>query len=284
LLAGDSARVIGTGILGLALVAVVAAGSGAFRSDAAIASGVSRWLDAAIVTTAIVAFAVGLGVTCYAIASARVSRQETMRDRRRRRTTAATACLALLLGLLGLLAVLRRKPLEGQPIRLPDVGRRGADDVVGVARDARPGIQWTLVLAFLVVFAVAAIATWFVYRRRRTFAREDRGAPVNPVGEAAALSLAAVESEPDPRRAVVLAYTRMEWSLSASGIPRMAWETPFEYLDRVFELLGAPSAPAATLTALYERARFGHHPVTIEMRDAAVAALVEISVDLLVVV
>jgi hypothetical protein len=277
-LAGDTARVIGTGILGLALVATVAAGSGAFRSDAVIASGVSPWFDAAIVTTAIVAFAVSLGVTLYAMASARVSRRETMRDRLHRRTTAATASLVLLLGLL---VVLKRKPLEGQNIGPIDAGFGGrAEEVVGGAGEARPGIQWTLVLAFLVVFAVAAIVTWLVYRRRRTLAHDDGGTPVNPVGQAAALSLAAVESESDPRRAVVLAYTRMEWSLSTSGIPRMAWETPFEYLERVFALLGAPSSPVSTLTALYERAKFGHHPVTIEMRDAAVAALVEISADL----
>jgi hypothetical protein len=30
---------------------------------------------------------------------------------------------------------------------------------------------------------------------------------------------------------------------------------------------------AATLTDLYERAKFGHHPVTVAMRDAAVRAL-----------
>jgi hypothetical protein len=57
------------------------------------------------------------------------------------------------------------------------------------------------------------------------------------------------------------------------GEPRAAWETPREYLSRVFADLGPSVAAAATLTELYEEAHFADHQVAAAMRERAIEAL-----------
>jgi hypothetical protein len=89
-------------------------------------------------------------------------------------------------------------------------------------------------------------------------------------------SLDAIAEEADPRRAVILAYVRMEETLGEQGVPRAVWETPREYLARVFADLGPRAAAAARLTELYEEAHFADHRVAEEMRRAAQESLLEL--------
>jgi len=90
--------------------------------------------------------------------------------------------------------------------------------------------------------------------------------------------------EPDPRRAVIAAYARMEGSLGAYGLPRRPWEAPLEYLARVLtELTGSGSA-ARRLTRLFERAKFSEHSIDAAMKEDAIEAVGAVREDLRVLI
>jgi hypothetical protein len=149
-------------------------------------------------------------------------------------------------------------------------------------------------LAVMVGIAVAQL----VAERRR------RGPPRSPAERLVELlddTLEDLEREPDPRRAVIAAWARMERGLAAAGLPRHPAEAPFEYAARVLESALAPtdrgtpsgfpgplptdrgtpsgfpgplrSASVHRLTGLFERAKFSRHPVGQDDRDQAIDAL-----------
>jgi hypothetical protein len=82
-----------------------------------------------------------------------------------------------------------------------------------------------------------------------------------------------LEHDPDPRRAVIAAWARMERGLAAAGLPRRPSEAPFEYAARVLETAMARPASVHRLTGLFERAKFSRHAIGPADRDEAVAAL-----------
>jgi hypothetical protein len=98
--------------------------------------------------------------------------------------------------------------------------------------------------------------------------------------EAVEESLEELEAEPDPRRAVIAAYARMERSLERVGLPRARHEAAFEYLGRLLGLLGAPAAPVRRLTDLYQVAKFSEHPIDEAMKRQAIDALSELRDEL----
>jgi hypothetical protein len=124
--------------------------------------------------------------------------------------------------------------------------------------------------AALLVLAPAAV----VVRRRR--ARRERRAMVPDaaaqVSSGLRRSLADLESEPDPRRAVQRAYARMEESLGEVELSRVPDETPTEFTARVLRVLGASAAAASDLTGLFEIARFSDHSMDEHDRRRAIAA------------
>jgi hypothetical protein len=75
-----------------------------------------------------------------------------------------------------------------------------------------------------------------------------------------------------PVDAIRAAYAAARRSLASIGVAARAPETPYEYLDRVRADAPAFARPIATLTRLFELARFSHHPVTAEMKADAIAA------------
>lgn len=87
--------------------------------------------------------------------------------------------------------------------------------------------------------------------------------------------------EPDPRRAIVLAYRRFGMLMARRGLRRADHETVFEYCDRV---AAAPveqiRRPTSALTALFSAARYGNDPPSREDRIAAIAQLNVISKEL----
>ncbi|MFL5879892.1 MAG: DUF4129 domain-containing protein, partial [Actinomycetota bacterium] len=89
-------------------------------------------------------------------------------------------------------------------------------------------------LAVMVGIAVAQL----VAERRR------RGPPRSPAERLVELlddTLEDLEREPDPRRAVIAAWARMERGLAAAGLPRHPAEAPFEYAARDLESALAPT-------------------------------------------
>ena len=65
----------------------------------------------------------------------------------------------------------------------------------------------------------------------------------------------------DPRAAVIAAYARMEQVLAERQLGRRTPEAPREYLSRVLRERGMPARSLATLTALFEEARFSRHVI-----------------------
>jgi Domain of unknown function (DUF4129) len=136
----------------------------------------------------------------------------------------------------------------------------------------------------LVVAGVAAAAMVTIVVAQLAADRRRRRPPPTPAERLVELlddTLEDLEREPDPRRAVIGAWARMERGLAAAGLPRQPAEAPFEYAARVLEsALGVELGQAGLrptsvhrLTQLFERAKFSHHRIDLADRDEAVAAL-----------
>ena len=134
-----------------------------------------------------------------------------------------------------------------------------------------PRVIWPLAAGIAGVIA-AAIAIAVILERRRD--RSD-GLTSEQLQELRAALDEAIEDlrrDPDPRRAVVAAYARMEQALTVYGLPRKPSEAPYEYLRRVGRELEAEE-PVAALTELFEVAKFSEHSVDEGMRGRAIDAL-----------
>ena len=140
-------------------------------------------------------------------------------------------------------------------------------------------------LPFLVVgsvvfaFGVAVVGTAVVTRRRRSGLLPRAGAAAVVAGALGDM-IAELRAERDPRRAVIRAYSGMERTLGARGLPRHAYEAPFEYLERILTGVQASAHSVGRLTNLFERARFSEHTIDSEMKDEAISALVALRSEL----
>jgi hypothetical protein len=156
---------------------------------------------------------------------------------------------------------------------------------------ADPGPMPLLVAGAAVVAMVTFVVAWVLADRRR------RGPPRTAAERLVELlddTLDDLEHDPDPRRAVIAAWARMERGLAAAGLPRRPAEAPFEYVGRVLGAEGsgepqggapvgrAPVRPEHVhrLTSLFERAKFSRHTIDQAMREEAVAALRAVRGDL----
>jgi Domain of unknown function (DUF4129) len=138
-----------------------------------------------------------------------------------------------------------------------------------------PPIDWVVVLAVFGVAFVgfAAAARMLVHSnkavRREVEAREALAAILDD-------TLDDLRAEPDPRKAVIACYSRMERSLASYGLPRRPFEAPEEYLVRVLEELQSGSPAARRLTRLFERAKFSEHSIDDSMKEEAIDAVSEL--------
>jgi hypothetical protein len=141
----------------------------------------------------------------------------------------------------------------------------------------RPRFVWPLAAGIGGVIA-AGIALAIILERRR--GRSDELTPEQLRELRAALDEAIedLRRDPDPRRAVVAAYARMEQALTVYGLPRKPSEAPYEYLRRVGRELEAEE-PVAELTELFEVAKFSQHSVDEGMRGRAIDALTAVRRD-----
>jgi Domain of unknown function (DUF4129) len=141
-----------------------------------------------------------------------------------------------------------------------------------------PSFLWGPAIALGAVGVVAAAYLRAKGRVRRRDA--DEASDEALADELAALlddTLDDLRAEPDPRRAVIAAYARMERALSAYGLPRHPFEAPLEFLERASPEL-RERHPAGLrlvfeLSHLFERAKFSHHAVDEEMKADAIASL-----------
>jgi hypothetical protein len=129
-------------------------------------------------------------------------------------------------------------------------------------------LPWTL----LGIVAVAVLlGVWVALRRSRAPTDESQGTPAPRAAVEAAIS--ALDSTRDPRQAVIAAYAAMERTFAARDLGRLAPEAPREYLTRVLTVSAAPADQAATITRLFEEARFSTHPIPETARTRTLAAL-----------
>jgi len=115
-------------------------------------------------------------------------------------------------------------------------------------------------------------------RRQRAVPEEDAQA-----GHLVALlddSLEDLRRDPDPRRAVIATYARMERGLAARGVNRDPADTPLEYLSHILAAHRVSELAASRLTELFEQAKFSDHVIDEEIRREAIAALEAVKAEL----
>jgi Domain of unknown function (DUF4129) len=134
----------------------------------------------------------------------------------------------------------------------------------------------TLAVAVIVavgIVVIAAAALVIARRRRRPEMVPRAARPERELATALDWSLDDLRREPDPRRAVIAAYARMEGLLGEHGVRRHRWEAPLEYLRRARDRLRGGEMPIGELTDLFHEARFSPHSVGEPERARAVAVL-----------
>jgi hypothetical protein len=142
---------------------------------------------------------------------------------------------------------------------------------------AAPGFAWTLfILAALVGLGMVGGAVWVLFGDRIerwwygiTYVEEARRALLNAVE----IGLDDLLREPDPRRAVIVCYRRLEQVLEQHGLSRAPWQTPVEYVHVALQRFRLPAARLHGLTTLFELAKFSAHVLGEREKQTAVEAL-----------
>lgn len=253
-----------------ALVGAVALASGEGLAGAASGGkGGSGHFPTALVEVLLAVGAVGGAFILLGALAERRGNPELGGSRRRGHRWAALAPFLLLVLMA---AILELAPRRKRP--------RAASLGVGASHLHTFGPVHTTPLNFewwpLLLLAVAALA-WIAGRRllrQRPAAAVDPGETA-PVGLAEAIddSLDDLVAEPDPRRAIVAAYARLERELGRLGLGRRPGETPRELLARLLATVPRSDDGIDELTALFEEARFSTHPIGESERHRAIELL-----------
>jgi hypothetical protein len=207
---------------------------------------------------------------------------------RRRRPLETLLTVVLLIGVGSLMA---RRLAGHNPIVPPAAPEQvfGGDPLgqTTTSPDAvvyKPEFAWAPAIV-TVALILLAIGAWWYGRRSRKRARGElvrEGGLAIDFAAAVDESLDDLRAEPDPRRAVIAAYARLERVMASHRLPRRPAEAPLEYLSRMLDDLSVRPEAARRLTNLFERAKFSQHEVGMEMKEEAISALETVRDDLLV--
>jgi len=282
---GRKALLPALGVL-LALVVVAIAARGSIPAGTGGARGPSDALYDILFTLYLLMFVGAAAAIVYLLVLRRRIGAQGGALVRRRGPLETVLSLVLLIGAGSLLArklATYERPAPPEPTEAigrgnPPVGTTSPDAVAYEPEIGAPAI----VTATLVLLAVAA--WWFSGRARRRARGELDRDDLLATELAAAVdeSLDDLRAEPDPRRAVIAAYARLERVLAAHRLPRRPAEAPLEYLARMLDDLSVSPDAARRLTDLFERAKFSQHAVGTEMKEDAISALETVRDDLLV--
>jgi len=174
-----------------------------------------------------------------------------------------------------------------KPLRLPALPRvKGTPKAhVGGAGNGHPlhiplgPILYGLLIAALVAAVVVSI--WWSSRLRRPAAPLIiKDVDTEELEAAVAEGRAALQEIDDARAAIIACYVAMERSLADRGTARDAADTPDELLARAVAAGIVRGTAAGKLTSLFYEARFSTHPLSASQREAARAALDDISAEL----
>ena len=149
-------------------------------------------------------------------------------------------------------------------------GRRSANSV---------NLGW-LLLPIAVAFTILTPAAVLIRRRRLKRDEATHAEEPGALGRAVRASIAALESERDPRRAILRAYARMEQAFRSVEIERARDETASEFLVRTMRRLPVSAGAAAALTERFEEVRYSTHQVTEADRAQALASLQRVEREL----
>lgn len=187
--------------------------------------------------------------------------------------TVAVVLLAVAILCIAALSLLSRpsapsQSLTGDQPSVPDGPQRsgggGSADPVNLA--------W-LLLPIAVTITILTPAAALIRRRRLKRDQAAHAEEPGALGRAVRASIAALESERDPRRAILRAYARMEQSFRDVEIVRARDETASEFLGRTMRRLRVSAGAAAALTERFEEARYSPHQITEADREQALASL-----------
>ena len=129
-------------------------------------------------------------------------------------------------------------------------------------------LPWTLLAMVGIGIAAGVVVLWFRREQPPTEASET-----DATRAAVQAAITVLDAEPDPRRAVIVAYGAMQHTLGKRGVVHSPAEAPREYLLRALVASRATEQEARTLTGLFEEARYSTHPIPERLRDAALSAL-----------
>ena len=232
---------------------------------------------------------------------------------------AGTTAVAAVLGAAGLLLVLvtwaasigpdrvvtggdldRLAPLESPTSTAPVDDQTAAPDDRPPEQQTDDPAGWVRLLALVVQALTVAVAAYLLLRllgkareawrsrRRREPVPEDvpfevlgtAGRVGEAIDEDAAAQRAALETDGEPRNAIVACWHRFEVQAARAGVRREPWQTTGEFVLGVLDLVGADHGAVARLADLYREARFSDHPMTESHRSAALAALDDVHASL----
>ena len=164
-----------------------------------------------------------------------------------------------------------------------EIGRPAAPtpDGEGLAETRRyeAELAWIPVLV-VVGLTVTGVVAYVLASRRRRVGPVDDAVAADEVADSIEDTLDDLRAEPDPRRAVIAAYARLEQALASAGLPRRPAETAEEFVLRILARLEVDHSSARRLTELFETAKFSDHVVGDAMKASAIDALARIRDDL----
>lgn len=169
-------------------------------------------------------------------------------------------------------------PLQSGTGARPSAPARSPRSEVGRPADS-VNLGWLLV-PVAVTFAILTPAAVVIRRRRLKRDEAMHAGETSAFGRAVRASIAALESERDPRTAILRAYARMEQAFRHVEIVRAGDETASEFLARTMRRLPVSAGAAAALTERFEEVRFSTHVITEADREQALVSLHRVEQEL----
>ena len=263
----------------VALVAIAATGSTPPGSERTRQPG-NEFIDT-ILSLWLVLLVIGACLLLYGLTQRRAVAEEMALRRNRRHSLLFLFILVAIVSAVYLEVVRRHLHAHGGagPEGLLSGRGTSAGADRGQLRDYHAQFAWIPVLV-IVGLAGAAILAWMLAARRRRQADVERTTLRETLEDVIEETLDDLAAEPDPRRAVIACYARLERALAAAGHSRRRAETQEEHLARILGQLDIETTSVRRLNALFERAKFSQHDVDSSMKEEAIAALVQVREEL----
>jgi hypothetical protein len=280
---GNAARAIVPALLVLGLVGLVAvAATGTTSTGTDDTRAPAAWILDTFLSLGIVLRVPAAAVLVYGLMQRKGIQGEIARRGLHRRGLATYGFLILF----AVVTYYRLRDWERLPFEdgISDAFSNGETTVTPPTSPDRPETtyepQFTWVPAVVVgALVLIGVVAWFVAARRRRPVSEDEKI-ARELAAALDDSLDALRAEPDPRRAVIAAYARLERVLAAHRLERLQSETPNEYLSRILDDLEVERQSVRRLTDLFTEAKFSQHTVNAQMKQDAIEALTTVRDEL----